>query len=195
MSLKTSAYAVIKRCMDILCSGLFLLLLLPLFIVVCLLICTDNFGSPFFFQQRVGRNGSVFAMVKFRSMVKTAPALGPYWTQDNDPRITRMGRILRATSLDELPQLWNVFRGDMSLVGPRPDVPSQETLYTPEQWIVRHRVRPGITGLAQVNGRSQLSPQERLQYDIAYAANPTLATDISILLKTVRIVIHKIGAN
>jgi len=181
--------------MDILISAVLLVILLPLLVLLGILICLDSPGSPLFMQPRVGRGCRIFTIAKFRSMTVGASSAGPYWTQDNDVRITRVGRVMRATSLDELPQLWNVLTGDMSFVGPRPDTPAQQTFYTPEAWQQRHRVRPGITGLAQVNGRSSLTKEERLHYDLAYAANPTLAMDARILAKTVWMVIRKINVN
>jgi lipopolysaccharide/colanic/teichoic acid biosynthesis glycosyltransferase len=188
-------YAWLKRGMDIAISGTAIIMLAPLLLLLVLFIRLDSPGPALFMQPRIGRNGTVFHIIKFRSMVKDAPSLGPYWTADNDPRITRAGKFLRQTSFDELPQLINVFLGDMSLVGPRPDSPAQQELYSPETWRQRHRVRPGITGLAQVNGRSSITPEQRLEYDLAYAANPGFMTDLGILLKTVRIAIARADVN
>jgi lipopolysaccharide/colanic/teichoic acid biosynthesis glycosyltransferase len=120
-------------------------------------------------------------MLKFRSMVKNAAAIGPYFTAADDPRITRVGRFIRRTSLDELPQLLNVLRGDMSLVGPRPDVPAQRTLYTDAEWALRCSVRPGITGLAQALLRSQATEQQRRDLDLRYAREHTLWLDLKIM--------------
>lgn len=126
-------------------------------------------------------------------MVADADKQG-FQTNDGDSRITPVGRFLRKTSIDELPQLWNVLIGDMSLVGPRPDTPMQESSYTPADWQLRHTVRPGITGLAQVNGRSNIGTEQRLAHDLDYAQNHNLLLDIRILLKTLSIVLGK-GAN
>jgi lipopolysaccharide/colanic/teichoic acid biosynthesis glycosyltransferase len=123
-------------------------------------------------------------MYKFRSMVKNAGAIGPYYTASDDPRITRVGRFIRRTSLDELPQLFNVVKGDMSLVGPRPDVPAQRQLYTAEDWQLRCSVRPGITGLAQAELRSEATPEQRLALDLRYAREHSLPMDLCILAKT-----------
>jgi lipopolysaccharide/colanic/teichoic acid biosynthesis glycosyltransferase len=133
-------------------------------------------------------------MVKLRSMVKTHN--GMFWTRDADPRITRVGRVLRALSLDEIPQLWNVLVGDMSVVGPRPNVPVQESQYPPAVWKGRHRVKPGITGLAQVNWRRAGNLfEEQMRYDLAYAADVTLKTDLGILLKTALVVLYRVGTS
>ena len=188
-------YLPLKRATDIALSVLALALLSPVFALLFCAITIDSPGSPLFIQPRVGKNGRVFPLLKFRSMVKDAATKGPYWTSDKDSRITRVGRILRVTSLDELPQLWNVAMGDMSLIGPRPDVPAQEALYTPEQWQQRHRVRPGITGLAQVSGRSDLTPRRRLAYDLFYAGHVGFRLDMVIAIKTVWMVLRQKGVN
>lgn len=188
-------YLLIKRTLDILASFMALLLLSPLLLAVALAIRLESEGSPLFFQQRVGQGMRPFCIVKFRSMVKNAAQLGGWQTQDADPRITKTGAFIRKTSLDELPQLWNVLIGDMSLIGPRPNTPQQNTQYTPEQWQGRHRVRPGITGLAQVSGRSGLTSEQQIAYDLEYIENMSLAQDIRILLKTVAMVLKRTGTN
>jgi len=188
-------YAVFKRIFDIVLSAAACIVLLPAFIVLAIAIRYESPGSPIFTQERIGQFGRPFHIMKFRSMVKDAPALGSWQTAQNDPRITRVGKFIRTTSLDELPQLWNVLIGNMSLIGPRPEVPARETAYTPGDWKLRHRVRPGITGLAQVSGRSALTEAEQLRYDLAYAVKPTLATDIYVLLKTVQVVAQRTGVN
>ena len=188
-------YLMIKRILDFLISGLALLLLLPLLVVVAALIRLESEGNPLFFQDRIGKGGEVFCIIKFRSMVKDASKLGSWSTSQDDPRITRMGQFIRRTSIDELPQLWNVFVGDMSLIGPRPETPHQEMLYNPVNWRIRHRIRPGITGLAQVNGRSVLTPESRLHYDLEYALSPSLRQDIKILIATIIQVLRRTGVN
>ena len=188
-------YAAIKRIVDIALSLTACVVLLPLFALIALAICAESSGSPVFTQRRIGLRGRPFAIFKFRSMVKNAPSLGLWYTTKDDPRITRVGKFIRSTSLDELPQLWNVLLGDMSLIGPRPEVPSRESAYRPEDWILRHKVHPGITGLAQVNGRSTLSEEDTLRYDLAYAANPTLRGDMEILCKTIGVVLCRSGVN
>jgi lipopolysaccharide/colanic/teichoic acid biosynthesis glycosyltransferase len=188
-------YKCAKRWIDGLASAAALGILWPLLIVIAVAIRLESPGSPIFVQQRVGRNGKPFNLLKFRSMVRDASRIGSWHTAENDPRITRVGRFLRATSLDELPQLWNVLVGDMSLIGPRPNTPAQQAQYSPEHWEMRHRVRPGITGLAQVNGRSAITVEEQAAFDVAYASEFSLAGDMRILLKTVGLVFRKTGVN
>jgi lipopolysaccharide/colanic/teichoic acid biosynthesis glycosyltransferase len=120
-------------------------------------------------------------MYKFRSMVTNAASIGPWHTASDDPRITRVGRFIRRTSIDELPQLLNVLKGDMSLVGPRPDVPAQRSLYSDDDWAARCSVRPGITGLAQALLRSEATPQQRLELDLRYAREHSVRLDLRIL--------------
>jgi lipopolysaccharide/colanic/teichoic acid biosynthesis glycosyltransferase len=173
-----------KRVLDITLSLLALVALSPLLVPVCVAIVLDS-GFPVFFRQtRVGRGGREFGMLKFRSMVRHAAATGPYFTAANDSRITRVGHFIRRTSIDELPQIFNVLTGDMSLVGPRPDVPAQQSLYRPDDWQLRSSVRPGITGLAQVRGRSEMSFEQRLAFDLEYAKNGSVGQDIRIMWLT-----------
>lgn len=169
-----------KRLMDIVLSLAALVLLSPVLLLVALWIVIDS-GRPVFFRQtRVGQGGQPFDILKFRSMRTDAAATGPYFTQANDPRITGVGRFIRRTSIDELPQLLNVLWGDMSLVGPRPDVPAQQSLYAPGDWALRCSVQPGITGLAQVRGRSQASFEQRLAFDLEYVKTVSLMLDLRI---------------
>ena len=145
-------------------------------------------GRPIFFsQERVGHDGRVFSMWKFRSMRRDADALGPGWTTRNDPRRTRFGRWLRRHSLDELPQLWNVLRGDMSLVGPRPEQPAYIEAFRREVpgYMLRHKVRAGMTGWAQVHGwRGDTSIHERVEHDLYYVQKWSFWLDLRILLMT-----------
>ncbi|MES2281401.1 MAG: sugar transferase [Pseudomonadota bacterium] len=174
-----------KRLMDMVLSLAALVLLSPVLVFVALWIVLDS-GRPVLFRQtRVGRDGQPFGILKFRSMRIDATATGPYFTQANDPRITGVGRFIRRTSIDELPQLLNVLWGDMSLVGPRPDVPAQQSLYTPDDWTLRCSVRPGITGLAQVRGRSQASFGQRLAFDLEYVKNVSVWLDLRIFWWTI----------
>ena len=174
-----------KRLFDLLLSALALLLLSPLLLSTALAVWRED-GRPILFRQvRVGRGGREFGMYKFRSMVKNAAAIGPYHTASDDPRITRVGRFIRRTSLDELPQLLNVLLGDMSLVGPRPDVPAQRVLYSEADWAARCSVRPGVTGLAQARLRSAATPEQRLEMDLRYAREHGLWLDLRILGWTV----------
>jgi lipopolysaccharide/colanic/teichoic acid biosynthesis glycosyltransferase len=161
-----------------------LLLALPM-ALLALLVWADSGRPVLFGQVRVGRGGRPFRVLKFRSMVVNAERLGPQRTASGDARITRVGRILRRTSLDELPQLLNVLRGDMSLVGPRPDVPAQAVDYAPADWALRCSVRPGITGLAQALYRSRATPQQRLQADLDYVRHHGVLRDLQIMGLTV----------
>jgi lipopolysaccharide/colanic/teichoic acid biosynthesis glycosyltransferase len=175
-----------KRLMDVMLSLLALLALSPLLVIAAALIAMED-GLPVMFRQvRVGRGGCEFGMYKFRSMVKDAASIGPYYTSDNDPRITRIGRFIRRTSIDELPQLFNVITGDMSLVGPRPDVPAQRELYSQADWDQRLSVRPGLTGLAQATVRSEASFEQRLALDLRYAGEASVWLDLQIMVWTVR---------
>lgn len=193
----------LKRIMDVLASGLGLIVISPLLIVVAALIAKDR-GPIFYSQERIGLHGGTFRMWKFRSMVTNADELKKklieenggnalLFKMENDPRVTKIGKFIRRYSIDELPQLWNVFIGDMSLVGPRPQVQDEVNLYTR----AAHRrllVRPGLTGLWQVSGRSKLSWDEALRLDLYYVENWSLMTDVQILLKTVKAVVGKDGA-
>ena len=175
-----------KRLMDVLLALIALLVLAPVMLVAAVAIVVES-GMPVLFRQtRVGWQGREFGMFKFRSMVKDAASLGPYFTSANDPRITHVGRFLRRTSIDELPQLINVIRGDMSLVGPRPDVPAQRSLYTDADWVQRCSVRPGITGLAQALYRSESSEAQRLAADLSYTREHSIWLDLKICWWTVK---------
>ncbi len=170
-----------------------LFILMPLLLVIAAFIRLQDGGPSLFGQQRVGKNGQNFRMWKFRSMVINAESLGGFSTADRDPRITSIGRFIRRTSLDELPQLLNVLVGDMSIVGPRPDVPAQRSLYTEAEWILRNSVRPGITGLAQSTMRSEATTDQRKAMDLEYAKNLSLALDARIIVMTIKQVIFKGG--
>lgn len=173
-----------KRMLDVALSLIALLLLSPILLLAAAAVAIES-GRPVLFKQvRLGLAGREFGMYKFRSMVKDAARVGPWHTASDDPRITRVGRILRRTSIDELPQLLNVLRGEMSLVGPRPDVPAQRALYADEDWALRCSVRPGITGLAQALLRSEATEARRLELDLRYARFHSLALDFKIMAWT-----------
>ena len=173
-----------KRMTDIIFSLTALVLLSPMLLLAALAVVWDS-GLPVLFRQtRVGMDGREFGMLKFRSMVKNAASTGPYFTDTNDARITRVGRFIRRTSIDELPQIINVLLGDMSLVGPRPDVPVQKSLYAPGDWARRCSVRPGITGLAQALIRSTGTAQDRLDLDLRYIKEQSMLLDIKIMWLT-----------
>ena len=180
-------YDLVKRAIDILIAGLALILSLPIQLVVALLV-RINLGSPVLFtQQRPGRSGRMFTMYKFRTMRDITEDL----VSDED-RITPFGSWLRSTSLDELPELFNVLKGDMSIVGPRPLLPEYLPLYTARQ-ARRHEVRPGVTGLAQVKGRNAMPWAERLAWDVRYVDTRSFALDCRIVLDTFKVVLTREG--
>jgi exopolysaccharide biosynthesis polyprenyl glycosylphosphotransferase len=193
-----------KRMLDVVIAGLALLLLAPLFALIALLIRADSPGGAFFCQERVGRGGRLFRIWKFRSMVAAAPQLqatlaalsegnGVLFKMKNDPRVTRLGKTLRKYSLDELPQLWNVFVGDMSLVGPRPPLPNEVEEYE-EHVLRRLYIKPGLTGMWQINGRSSLSWEDSVRLDLYYVENWSVVGDIMIMWRTFRVLIRPVGA-
>ena len=180
-----------KRIIDIIASLSALILLAPVFLLIS---CFSYYESKdwravLFLQPRVGLHGRLFNMLKFRSMVINASEKGEYYTLINDPRITKLGSFLRKSSLDELPQLINVLKGEMSLIGPRPDLPIQQQLYAEEEWTLRCSVRPGITGLSQSTLRSQATAEQRKEYDLYYIKNISLRLDIKIIFLTIKQVI------
>ena len=180
--------AVVKRGFDLACSVLGLVLVSPLLAMIALLVKFDSPGPVYYAQERVGMNGRRFKMIKFRSMRVDADAHGPVWTVKDDPRRTPLGSTLRRLSLDELPQLWNVFVGDMSLVGPRPEQPRfvEEFRGSIPRYMLRHHVKAGMTGWAQVNGlRGDTPLEDRIRYDLYYVQNWSLWFDVRILFLTV----------
>ena len=183
-----------KRAFDVLLAGVLLILLLPPLAIIAIVVRATSPGEVIFRQERVGRGGAPFVIYKFRTMVLHVPrsALGSYAYRD-DPLITRVGRLLRRTSLDELPQLINVLKGDMSIVGPRPDLPHHVDKYTAFQRR-RLQVRPGITGWAQVSGRNELSWEARIKLDVEYIEQWSLFLDLSVLLKTFGAVLSAKGS-
>ena len=185
---------LVKRTFDATASGLGLALLAPLLALLAALVRASSPGPVFYRQDRIGRDGHEFAMIKFRTMRADAEAgSGPVWTTEQDPRVTGVGRFLRRTSLDELPQLWNVLRGDMSLVGPRPERRVFVERFSREmpRYFERHRVQSGLTGWAQVHGlRGNTSIEERTLYDLHYVENWSLLLDVKILLMTIHHVLR-----
>jgi len=186
----------LKHFLDFFFSLLLIILISPILLIVSLLIKLDDGGKVFFLQERVGKNRQIFQIIKFRTMVENATQMkGGYSVSENDPRITKIGNFLRKTSLDELPQLFNVLRGDMSFIGPRPPLtffPKDYRQY--EEWVVeRFKMRPGITGLAQVNGRNDIDWYERFKYDVEYVKDWNLKKDTSIFFKTINTVFKKKG--
>lgn len=195
--LSTSPYRVVKRGMDIAVSLFILLLLSPLFAVLCAMIRFESPGSPLFRQERVGLRGRRFHVVKLRTMrTDTTDRSDREHTTADDPRITRFGNWLRTTRLDEVPQLWNVLRGDMALVGPRPEMTYFVEKFATETPLYDHRslVRPGLTGLAQVHGGYDSDYADKLRYDLIYINSVSIAMDLRIMLATIRIVLTGHGA-
>lgn len=193
-----------KRAMDVLGALILLLITAPAFAVIAMAIRLDSRGSALYVHDRVGRGGRIFRCLKFRSMYEGADrervllaaqneGTGAIFKIRHDPRVTGVGRVLRRTSLDELPQLWNILRGDMSLVGPRPPLPDEVAKYTPHQ-LQRLAGTPGLTGLWQVTARARHNFDEMTELDLLYLEHISLASDISILLRTVRTVVKAEGS-
>ena len=184
---------IIKRTFDVVASAFFLLITSPIIAVIALLVKLESQGPVFYRQERVGLDGKPFRLIKFRTMhINAENKTGPVWAQKNDPRKTRVGAFLRRFSLDELPQLANVFWGDMSIVGPRPERQHFVDQFKKEipKYLDRHRVKTGMTGWAQVNGLRGNAPiEERTKYDVYYVENWSLVFDLKIILKTVRAVL------
>ena len=200
-----TAYLVCKRAFDIVVSFCALVVLSPVFLIICLIIYLDDpHGSPLFSQMRIGKNGKAFRFYKFRSMVVNAEDLlaglqnqnemsGPAFKMKNDPRITKVGKFIRKTSLDELPQLWNILKGDMSFVGPRPPLPNEVEQYTEEQKR-RLSVTPGLTCYWQVQpSRNDLDFDEWFELDMKYIRERSMKIDIKIIFQTILVVLHMEG--
>lgn len=193
-------YLATKRVMDFILALIGMILLIPFFVLIAIIIkIEDPKGSVFFYQTRIGKHERPFRMYKFRSMVSNAEDLledlldqnevsGAMFKMKEDPRITKVGKLIRKTSIDELPQLWNVIRGDMSLVGPRPALPREVEQYTSLDKL-RLQVTPGCTGLWQVSGRNNLSFHEMLALDLEYIERRSLWLDMKLLFKTVKIIV------
>jgi Undecaprenyl-phosphate glucose phosphotransferase len=186
--LTNSGNIFIKRVVDIVGSLIGIILTSPIMLICAILIACTSRGPVIFAQERVGLHNKPFKMYKFRTMkVQTSASERKGWTRKNDPRVTKVGRVLRRTSIDELPQLFNILKGDMSLVGPRPERPQYVEKFMEEipRYMVKHQVRPGLTGWAQVNGlRGDTSIRKRIEYDIFYIENWTMLFDIKIILMT-----------
>jgi len=197
---RSTAFILVRRAVSIVISLIGLILALPLIPLIMLAIRLDSKGPVFYTQTRVGKAGSIFKVVKFRTMRQDAEAAsGPKWAGDNDPRVTRVGKFLRSSRLDEIPQLWCVLKGEMAFVGPRPERPefiewlSKEIPY----YGVRHMVRPGLTGWAQVKykyGSTVEDSREKLQYDLFYIKNASIGLDLLIMFLTVKTVLLRRGA-
>jgi len=182
----------IKPFWDFIISLVALLILSPLLLIATILLFLANKGNPFFVQKRPGKKGEIFKIVKFKTMTDEKDSNGELLSDAQ--RLTTIGKFIRKTSLDEIPQLWNVLIGDMSIVGPRPLLPQYLPIYTPHQY-KRHDLRPGITGWAQVNGRNAISWTNKFELDVWYVQNVSFLVDMEILFKTVQKVLVSEGIN
>lgn len=182
----------IKPLSDFILAAFLLLLLMPIFLIITSLLSISNRGNPFFIQKRPGKNGAIFKIIKFKTMNDQMGENGNLLCDYH--RLTLMGKVVRKTSLDEIPQLINVLRGEMSLIGPRPLLPEYLDLYNDEQR-KRHFVKPGITGWAQVNGRNALSWEEKFLYDVEYVDKVSARMDAKIVLVTLEKVLRRHGVN
>ena len=189
-------FCFFKRFFDIVFSLSFGFLLMPVILVIALLVKMDSTGPIIYKQERLGKNGRPFIILKFRTMNITAENEGPQWAKSNDPRCTKIGRILRKSRLDEIPQLWNILKGEMSFVGPRPE---RKCFYDEFETYIhgfsnRMSVTPGLTGLAQVMGGYDMLPEEKIVYDMDYIKNRSVILDLKIIIKTIRLVFTHEGA-
>jgi lipopolysaccharide/colanic/teichoic acid biosynthesis glycosyltransferase len=184
---------MIRRAFDVLVAGTVLLISSPVLLAAIVAIRLESHGHPIYRQRRIGQDGRAFDVLKLRTMVQGAEGMGAGMAvNEGDPRITRVGALLRRYSIDELPNLVNVLRGEMAIIGPRPTIPVQVEQYTPRQR-GRLAVKPGITGWAQVNGRASLPWSERIELDLWYIEHRSARLDLEILLKTARMVFHGAG--
>lgn len=189
-------YLFFKRAFDIAASLILSVLLCIPMALIAVLIRLDSPGSALFRQERLGKNGEPFIILKFRSMQMDAEEHGPQWADKDDPRCTKIGRLLRKTRMDELPQLWNILKGEMSFVGPRPE---RVCFYEEFETYIygfhnRLLVKPGLTGLAQVNGGYDLKPEEKIVYDVEYIQSRSLGMDLICMLKTFKLIFSHEGA-
>ncbi|MCX7837796.1 MAG: sugar transferase [candidate division WOR-3 bacterium] len=186
-----------KRFIDILLSVLGIIISLPFLIIFSILVMIESPGSPIYKQERLGKGGKVFTIYKLRSMYNDAEKNGPKWADINDDRVTKVGKFIRKTRIDELPQFINVLKGEMSIVGPRPERPIFTYQFEKEipGFINRLRVKPGLTGWAQVNGGYEMTPDEKLEYDLYYINNRSLRLDLLIMIKTVKVILTGEGAS
>lgn len=193
---KRSFYDVFQRIMDISLTLIGLIIGIPLIIIFGVAITLETKGGIFYSQERIGKGGKVFKIYKLRSMVSNAEENGAQWAINNDPRITKVGGLIRKKRIDEIPQLFNVLKGDMSIIGPRPERPMFTQKFNKEipGFINRLQVKPGITGWAQVNGGYELIPKKKWELDMYYIKNRSIKLDLLIIFKTVKIVLTGDGA-
>ena len=186
-------YRIVKSIIDKLSAALLLVLLVPILFMLCvLLLLSSNNSNIFFTQDRPGKDGKIFKLVKFKTMTDERDSNGNLLSDEQ--RLTKIGRFIRSTSLDELPQLWNILKGDMSFIGPRPLLKEYLPLYNSHQ-SRRHNVKPGMTGWAQINGRNQISWQQKFDYDVWYVDNISFLLDLKIVFLTIKKVIVRENIN
>ncbi|MGG0518684.1 sugar transferase [Priestia aryabhattai] len=189
-------YSLCKRVCDIAISLMAFVVLLPVILLFALIVMIETPGSPFFLQERLGQSGRPFTIMKLRSMYSDAEKNGAQWAVKNDSRVTKVGKLIRQTRIDELPQLWNVLKGDMSIVGPRPEraVFIEEFQKTLPAFSQRLAVKPGLTGWAQINGGYELTPAEKLELDLYYIHHTNIRFDVKIMIKTLRVIVTGDGS-
>ena len=189
-------YDILSRILDILLSLLGLTIGIPLIIIFGVLVKLEDGGPIIYKQERLGKDGKIFNLYKIRSMRIDAEKFGVQWAQNNDPRVLKVGKFIRKTRIDEIPQLFNILKGDMSIVGPRPERPMFTMQFNEEidGFVNRLSVKPGLTGLAQVNGGYEMTPKEKLEWDVKYIKNRSNMLDIEIILKTIKIILTGCGA-
>ncbi len=189
-------YSLCKRMVDIVISFVALVVLLPVILLFALIVMIETPGSPFFLQERLGQSRRPFTIMKLRSMYSDAEKNGAQWAVKNDSRVTKVGKLIRQTRIDELPQLWNVLKGDMSIVGPRPEraVFIEEFQKTVPAFSQRLAVKPGLTGWAQINGGYELTPAEKLELDLYYIHHTNIRFDVKIMIKTLRVIVTGDGS-
>ncbi|PFN21286.1 sugar transferase [Bacillus cereus] len=193
---QSKLYLGSKYVLDTIFALVGLIILTPVILIFSLLIILESPGSPFYLQERLGLHGKRFNVIKLRSMRSDAEKNGAKWAEKNDPRITKIGLFIRKTRIDELPQLFNILKGEMSLVGPRPERPMFTEKFEKEIPGFKRRleVKPGLTGWAQINGGYEITPEEKLRLDIQYINNSNLLLDLKIIVKTVKVVCTGEGA-
>lgn len=189
-------YDIYQRVFDVLLSTIGIMMSIPFIVIFGIAVKLDSPGPVFYTQERVGKGGRRFKVIKLRSMIRDAEKNGAQWAEKDDPRVTRVGRFIRKTRIDELPQFINVLRGDMSIIGPRPERPEFVIEFNEHipGFIERLSVRPGLTGWAQVNGGYEITPQEKLALDLYYIENRNPKLDLLILVKTLQVVFTGHGA-
>jgi exopolysaccharide biosynthesis polyprenyl glycosylphosphotransferase len=195
-SLSSATYLMVRRLFDIVLAIAGLVVTFPLLVIFSIAIKLDTKGTVFYRQERVGVKGKYFKLLKLRTMEMDAEKDGPRWAGTNDPRVTRTGKYLRKTRIDELPQLINVLKGDMSMIGPRPERPVFTEIFNQKTpgFIKRLAIKPGLTGWAQVNGGYDITPEEKLAYDLEYIRKRSFFLDVKILLLTFKVVMTGEGA-